>query len=459
MKRKLLLISILFISNYLFLQAQDDEAYYDSLLTVSVVNENPVYKPVVGLGLGVMNFYGEVHNNFLNLSLGRPAYKLNVATFLDKKQYFKTNFFLLYGELSGERRDASNPRWNLNFKSDIIDFGINIHYDFKHFIKNSPIRPFVSLGIENVQFNSKTDTAYIAPDGTRRAYYYWTDGTIRNIDESLGNTLPSRIVNRSYNYDADLRSANLYGLGNYSQSAVSIPFDIGVDFSISDRINLRFGYSIHYTFTDLIDNVSWKNKDPEIIGNKLNDMFSYTYFTLHFDLFSDDRIITYRKAFADVENFDYDLYGDEDFDMVPDFMDKCLGTPVGVLVDSISGCPLDGDGDGVPDYLDKEPGTRAGAMVDENGVEMNPDILAEQYNSEALNRKDVDIFLLMHKAQSKYARKSSVPIPPKFKKVDTDGDSYVSFDELLKSIDDFFDFSSDYTTKDINELQDFFFEQ
>ena len=32
-----------------------------------------------------------------------------------------------------------------------------------------------------------------------------------------------------------------------------------------------------------------------------------------------------------------------------------------------AGCPLDSDGDGVPDYLDKCPGTPAGAKVDARG--------------------------------------------------------------------------------------------
>ena len=80
-------------------------------------------------------------------------------------------------------------------------------------------------------------------------------------------------------------------------------------------------------------------------------------------------------------------------------------------------------------------------------------------NRDAINRKDVDVFLLMHRAQSRYRGKSSIPIPPKFKSVDADGDGYISFDELLKSIDNFFDFSSDFSSKDIYELQDFFFEQ
>jgi OOP family OmpA-OmpF porin len=57
---------------------------------------------------------------------------------------------------------------------------------------------------------------------------------------------------------------------------------------------------------------------------------------------------------------------DSDGDGVPDYLDKCPDTPLGVSVDA-AGCPIDSDGDGVPDYLDKCPGTPLGVLVDEKG--------------------------------------------------------------------------------------------
>ncbi len=63
---------------------------------------------------------------------------------------------------------------------------------------------------------------------------------------------------------------------------------------------------------------------------------------------------------------------DSDHDGVPDYMDKCPGTPDGVEVDA-SGCPIDSDHDGVPDYLDKCPGTPAGVKVDAAGCPLDSD--------------------------------------------------------------------------------------
>ena len=65
---------------------------------------------------------------------------------------------------------------------------------------------------------------------------------------------------------------------------------------------------------------------------------------------------------------------DTDKDGVPDYLDKCPGTPEGVQVDK-DGCPLDSDKDGVPDYLDKCPGTPLGVKVDKDGCPL-PEVVS-----------------------------------------------------------------------------------
>jgi OOP family OmpA-OmpF porin len=61
---------------------------------------------------------------------------------------------------------------------------------------------------------------------------------------------------------------------------------------------------------------------------------------------------------------------DSDRDGVPDSLDKCPDTPIGVEVDE-SGCPdvvqMDRDGDGVFDDIDECPDTPLGAIVDVRG--------------------------------------------------------------------------------------------
>lgn len=433
--------------------AQDpDEEYYESLLKEEVEVLNPVYKPVIGFGYGYMNFYGEVRNQRQNPLMGTPAYKINVATYIDNKHYFKANFFLLLGQLAGSRF-STTPAENLNFRTDITTFGINLHYDFKPLVKaNSLVTPFISLGVENLQFNSKTDLNR----GENLLYYYWPDGTIRDADFSTGS---GTIIKRDNTYETDLRDLNLYGLGSYNQSTFAIPVDAGLDFAVSGRVTMRLGYSFHYTFTDNIDNVSGK-ATVGVKGTAKNDMFSYSYLTFHFDLFSSPKTKIVEKLFKDVD-FDYSFYGDNDNDLIFDGWDKCPNTPFGVEVDS-TGCPHDDDDDGVPNYMDKELKSRTNAIVDNNGVEIDSEKLAEELASQqAISRSEVESFLMMQRARTRYnVGKSSIPIPQKYKHLDKDMDSYISFDELLDAIDEFFDDSPDIKTpNDIYELNDFFFAQ
>jgi outer membrane protein OmpA-like peptidoglycan-associated protein len=63
---------------------------------------------------------------------------------------------------------------------------------------------------------------------------------------------------------------------------------------------------------------------------------------------------------------------DQDLDGVRDWLDKCLGTPIGARVDK-NGCPLDGDVDGVFDGLDKCPDTPKGCKVDKTGCSIDSD--------------------------------------------------------------------------------------
>lgn len=75
------------------------------------------------------------------------------------------------------------------------------------------------------------------------------------------------------------------------------------------------------------------------------------------------------KCASTPENVKVDSLGcpvDSDKDGVADFLDKCASTPAGVRVDG-TGCPVDADKDGVADHLDKCPNTAAGTKVDAKG--------------------------------------------------------------------------------------------
>ena len=67
-----------------------------------------------------------------------------------------------------------------------------MQYNFRHLIKKPQrLLPTLSIGIESFEFNSKGDLK----DANGNYYYYWNDGTIRNVPQSEGNEMNSTTIN------------------------------------------------------------------------------------------------------------------------------------------------------------------------------------------------------------------------------------------------------------------------
>lgn len=438
--------------------AQGDDYYTQKFLIEEVENPNPDYMPHVGFGYGMFGYLGEVKNEGFTLLSGKPGAKINVNFFLDKNHHTKMNLYVLtLGKLEGNKYEFKGDNLqdqNLNFQTDLNSFGLNVHYDFDHWIKKrSYIRPFVSFGAEFVLFSSKTDLS-TRINNQRVFYNYWSDGTIRDIPEAENR--PGRIINRDFDYETDIKGTDLYKAGTYNQWTFAFPLDLGLEFKVSERTRLRLATSYHYTLTDFLDGLSTQTTPK---GESGSDAFTYTYLSLHLDLFSDDETILLNKLFADVENFDYALIDDEDGDLVSDINDMCLKTPQGIEVDT-TGCPFDDDLDGVPNHIDKET-SNPGAIVDNEGREIPDNLIWENLNMEGIYRAEVPLFLEMMNrlAASNSRRQGKIDIPEKFKSVDADNDGFISFDEVLKTIDKFFDYEVDFTTEDVYELNELFFAQ
>jgi hypothetical protein len=294
-------------------------------------------------------------------------------------------------------------------------------------------------------------------DASGQAYQYWSDGTIWDTPESSVPGPPPERLYRDYDYETDLRLREdvEFGLGSYNQRSLAIPAGIGLHFLISRRAFFSLGISYHYTLTDFLDNVAYEG--TSIKGAKGNDSYIFSHLTLHFDLFSDPSTRTVDLLFADAE-FDPLFFDDEDGDFVLDVSDRCPGTPYGVAVDSL-GCPFDEDIDGVPDFRDKEFATAPGAWVDDDGVTVSEEDFYASIESrnEALPREELELYLAT--IMSDYRRRSAQEIPDKFESLDEDGDGYISFDELLKTVDLYFDFQLELEIDELRELNEFFFSQ
>ena len=177
-KYRLILVAMVMVP----LLSYGQEIDYDSLLQRIDTVENPVYKPVVSFSYGVLNFRGDVKNSLITPVTGNQAGMLMVSTFIDKKnQYFVANFNFMLGKLTANEYSHTDLTRNLNFETLLYSIGLNVEYRFGHLIsQNAFIRPYVSLGIESINFSSKGDLE----DADGVPYNYWSDGTIQNTPES-----------------------------------------------------------------------------------------------------------------------------------------------------------------------------------------------------------------------------------------------------------------------------------
>lgn len=332
-----------------------------------------ILKPTIGLGVGSLKFYGDVSDmHYGNPIIGRFAYELSVAN--DLTDFLRIRFYVLWGQTSANERSQAR---NLNFKSRISTGGLILNYNFHHFLKPTrTISPFIGLGIESLEFHSKTDLY----DRYGNEYHYWSDGTIRNLPQNSPYAEDAIQIQRDYIFETDLRESNFDGYGKYPERTWAIPAGIGFQMHLSKHLDFVVSSFMHFTFTDLIDNVTSESAGDRINlhpGNKGKDKLLFTSVSLHYNF----QLEKPKKAAKSLTSDDFLAIdaGDYDGDGVNDFIDQCHVTPPNVKVND-QGCPLDSDGDGIPDYLDEEPNTPPGMPVLPDGSSFTDEMILADYN-------------------------------------------------------------------------------
>lgn len=333
-----------------------------------------VFKPKISLGAGMMSFYGDLHDNNSHFQApwtARTGFDLNISQRLYKS--LQLNFTVLFGKVGAEEWTATRQQ---NFQSEIRSGGISLMYDFGNFIPDKyKVRPWVSLGVTSFEFLSKTDLY----DNKGRKYYYWSDGSIKNMAEGSPGSQNAIDLVRDYRYETDIRELNADGFGKYPERAWAFPVGAGALMKVTDRMDFKIGAQFFFTTTDYIDGITSKSVGNRK-GNKANDRFMYTSFAFQYDLVikRKDKDTLSDAYFDDVNWLAIDS-ADYDHDGVRDWTDKCQCTPKGVPVDT-SGCPFDEDKDGVPDYADDELQSPPGVDVNARGVALTDEYWQDWYN-------------------------------------------------------------------------------
>lgn len=452
-------------------RGQDVEDFYARMLEQEVEVLNPVKRPVLGLGVGVLLPYGDIRYLSDHPISSSWACRVNVSTLVGKSKQVKLNVAVLYGLLEGQDHSKSlimnqsppleveDIKWypSTAFRTEIIEIGVSGEYNFWHLIgTQKSVRPYIAAGAGLMIFTPKVN--YRNEDGD--FYHYWDDGTVRLEPQSEGSA-STLLVRRDRQFETDFKRYNIFELKSIPPVTGFIPLEFGVDLYVSDRIAFRPFVGWHLAFTDLLDAY---NKDIasqyEGLEDKLSfDMFFHTGFSFQFDFFSQAESFIVDKVFADIEEFDYEVFfSDEDGDGIFDHMDQCPDTEPNVPVDSV-GCPLDSDHDGVPDYLDKELHTPPDTPVNEHGESLDDSERTLPRLAEPPVRREEVRVLPVSMIWNRNYEFEGEGIPEKFKGVDIDGDGEISYEEVVRAVDDYFAGLNDFTPDDIYELNAYFFSQ
>ncbi|MCB0792371.1 MAG: hypothetical protein H6595_03230 [Flavobacteriales bacterium] len=335
-------------------------------------------RPTFGAGVGMFAFYGDIgrsHEGYDPL-LSRLGYRFRAGAPLTR--WLDITLFGLFGRVGANERSLDR---NLNFESRVTTGGLLLTYNFHQLLHPARVvEPYISIGIEAIEFVSKTDLY----DAEGRRYHYWSDGTIRDMDEHDPNAGLAIRLQRDHTYESDIRELDLDGFGHYAERTWGVPMGIGARMRLGGGFDLRIGTELHLTGTDLIDGVTVDSRE-ERQGDAKNDRFLYSSFSINYAIDTQRKKIKRTKG-PTLSNDALDqiaLRDDEDQDGVSDMHDACPHTPPGTKVDQ-HGCPLDGDGDGVPDDIDLELTSAPGAIVDGAGVTITDEDMLKAY----LNYKD-----------------------------------------------------------------------
>ncbi len=350
----------------------------------------------------MLSFYGDIgsqHDGYSPL-LSRLAYEFRATTPVN--DWLEVGLFAMHGRLGANERGTLR---NLNFQSRVTTGGLQLTYNFHQLLKpGHAVEPFVSLGFESVEFLSKTDLY----DAQGRKYHYWSDGTVRDLDEHASNAGEAVLLQRDYSYESDIRELDLDGFGKYTEHSWAVPVGIGAKMVLGGGFDLRVGATMHFTFSDLMDGVTDASLN-ERAGDAKKDRFLFAGASISYalDLDKKKRKKMGEPALTPAQMDILVLHDDEDADGVTDFKDNCPNTPAGAKVDE-HGCPIDSDGDGVPDGVDQEPTTAKGAPVNAFGVT----ITDAQFLKDYLAYKDSgNVRIDSSHVESIGGRKANVMVP------------------------------------------------
>ena len=157
--------------------------------------------------------------------------------------------------LQGNDLDNGNLGRALNFRSELrtLELGFRTYLDNGSLLNyEARIAPFFSVGAGYGTYQVLVDQR----NATGGRYYYWTDGSVRNLSESDPNALAASITGQDGEFETDVTDLATEDGKPSSASYFFIPAQVGLKIRLSGRFSLDLAYGFNWTFTDHLDDIS-----------------------------------------------------------------------------------------------------------------------------------------------------------------------------------------------------------
>ncbi len=190
-----------------------------------------------GVGVGAAHYFGDINTR---AHLNRP--KMAASVFFRKNfgNYIAVRVAANYAKVGySDVHNTHNPimlRRNLSFNSNIWELALQGDFNFFRFMPGEPgynFTPYVTLGAGIFNYDP----------------YAYLNG--------------EKFFLRPLNTEAQ-GNANYPDRKPYSSMSVSIPFGVGLKYSLNERINVGFEIVHRFTNTDYLDDVSTTYVDPAV---------------------------------------------------------------------------------------------------------------------------------------------------------------------------------------------------
>lgn len=244
----------------------------------------------IGVYGGIYNYFGDLNSRFLEpndrlrqadlsyISWGLSYEKLFTPGFSGKLLYSNGQFITNDRKINWDGtadEEASFYERSLNARTEIHDLSLLFTFYLVngYFLKEEAfLSPYLAAGVGLSRFQVYGDL--LNSQGSR--YYYWSDHTIRDMSENAPNSQEAVEIRQDGTFETSL--TELETERNYPTTFLNIPVGAGLRFRFSELLALHLDYTLHFTFTDYLDDVSgdyrmdYENEFQEYAANPTNVM-------------------------------------------------------------------------------------------------------------------------------------------------------------------------------------------